>query len=151
MQRWKSSFLVALLAAVALAQSASEWDSQAVNGIAAKLKCSCGCKQDIACTMPPYPCPVCKMNKVRIFNMLSQGMTESQILDTYVQENGKDVLEQRAGAEGLIGPIAAIAFGLALVILVIRRMRRQNAAVPAGGPVDPAVLAQIEKDLAKLD
>src|SRR5271170_6773899 len=147
MQRWKSSFLVALLAAVALAQSASEWDSQAVNGIAAKLKCSCGCKQDIACTMPPYPCPVCKMNKVRIFNMLSQGMTESQILDTYVQENGKDVLEVRAGAEGLIGPIVAIFGGLALVIVVIRRMRRQNAAVPAGAPVDPEVLAQIEKDL----
>jgi cytochrome c-type biogenesis protein CcmH/NrfF len=144
MHRWKSSFLVALLAAVALAQSA-------VNGIAAKLRCNCGCKQDIACTMPPYPCPVCKMNKVRIFNMLSQGMTESQILDTYVQEQGKDVLEVRAGAEGLIGPIAAIAFGLALVILVIRRMRRQNAAVPAGAPVDPAVLAQIEKDLEKLD
>jgi len=151
MQRWKSSFLVALLAAVALAQSASEWDSSAVNGIAAKLKCSCGCKQDIACTMPPYPCPVCKMNKVRIFNMLSQGMTESQILDTYVQENGKDVLEVRAGAEGLIGPIVAIFGGLALVIVVIRRMRRQNAAVPAGAPVDPEVLAQIEKDLAKLD
>jgi cytochrome c-type biogenesis protein CcmH/NrfF len=142
---------VALLAAVALAQSASEWDSSAVNGIAAKLHCNCSCKQDIACTMPPYPCPVCKMNKVRIFNMLSQGMTESQILDTYVQENGKDVLGQRAGAEGLIGPIAAIAFGLALVILVIRRMRRQNAAVPAGPAVDPAVLAQIEKDLEKLD
>ncbi len=101
--------------------------------------------------MPPYPCPVCKMNKIRIFNMLSQGMTESQILDTYVKENGKDVLEVRAGAEGLIGPIAAIGFGLALVIVVIRRMRRQNAAVPAGPPVDPAVLAQIEKDLAKLD
>jgi cytochrome c-type biogenesis protein CcmH/NrfF len=151
MHRWKSSFLVALLAAVALAQSASEWDSSAVNGIAAKLHCDCSCKQDIACTMPPYPCPVCKMNKVRIFNMLSQGMTESQILDTYVQENGKDVLEKRAGAEGLIGPIAAIAFGLALVILVIRRMRRQNAAVPAGPAVDPAVLAQIEKDLEKLD
>ena len=139
------------MAAVALAQSASEWDSSAVNGIAAKLKCSCGCKQDIACTMPPYPCPVCKMNKVRIFNMLSQGMTESQILDTYVQENGKDVLEVRAGAEGLIGPIVAIFGGLALVIVVIRRMRRQNAAVPAGAPVDPEVLAQIEKDLAKLD
>jgi cytochrome c-type biogenesis protein CcmH/NrfF len=104
MQRWKSSFLVALLAAVALAQSASEWDSQAVNGIAAKLKCSCGCKQDIACTMPPYPCPVCKMNKVRIFNMLNQGMTESQILDTYVKENGKDVLVVGPGAAAMVGP-----------------------------------------------
>jgi cytochrome c-type biogenesis protein CcmH/NrfF len=150
MQRWKSSFLVALLAAVALAQSASEWDSSAVNGIAAKLKCSCGCKQDIACTMPPYPCPMCKMNKVRIFNMLNQGMTESQILDAYVQED-KDVLVVHPGAVGTAGPLVAIVGGLALVILVIRRMRRQNAAVPAGGAVDPAMLAQIEKDLEKLD
>jgi cytochrome c-type biogenesis protein CcmH/NrfF len=150
MQKWKSSFLAVLLGAVALSQSASEWDSSAVNGIAAKLHCNCGCKQDIACTMPPYPCPVCKTNKMRIFNMLNQGMTESQILDTYVKEQGKDALEVRVGAQGLIGPIAAIAFGLALVILVIRRMRRQNAAVPAGPAVDPAVLAQIEKDLEKL-
>lgn len=143
--------MVALLAAVALAQSASEWDSPAVNGIAAKLKCSCGCKQDIACTMPPYPCPVCRMNKIRIFNMMSQGMTESQILDTYVKEQGKDVLVVGPGIAATIGPWAGLAAGLFLVILVIRRMRRQNAAVPAGAAVDPAVLAQIEKDLAKLD
>ena len=81
----KTAFLIALLAAVAVAQSASEWDSHAVNAIAAKLKCQCGCKQDIACTMPPYPCPQCKMNKVRIFTMMNQGMTEQQILDEYVQ------------------------------------------------------------------
>jgi cytochrome c-type biogenesis protein CcmH/NrfF len=151
MQRWKSSVLVALLAAVALAQSASEWDSQAVNHIAAKLKCNCGCKQDIACTMPPYPCPVCKMNKIRIFNMLNEGMTESQIVDEYVKENGKDVLVVGPGTAATVGPWAGLAAGLFLVILVIRRMRRQNAAVPAGPPVDQAVLDQIEKDLAKLD
>ncbi len=101
--------------------------------------------------MPPYPCPVCKMNKVRIFNMLSQGMTESQILDTYVKESGKDVLVVGPGVAAMIGPWVGVAGGLLLVVLVIRRMRRQNAAVPAGGPVDPAVLAQIEKDLEKLD
>ena len=50
-------FLVACWRAVALAQSASEWDSHAVNAIAAKLNCSCGCKQDIACTMPPLSLP----------------------------------------------------------------------------------------------
>jgi hypothetical protein len=47
----KTGFLVLLLAAVALAQSASEWDSHAVNEIAAKLQCSmtkgstCSCKR----------------------------------------------------------------------------------------------------------
>src|SRR5580658_1353676 len=108
MPRWKTSFLVALLGAVALAQSASEWDSQAVNDIGAKLKCDvsgmrCSCKQAVACTMPPYPCPVCKENKIRIMTMLNQGMTEQQILDTYIKEQGKDVMEVRAGNEGLIG------------------------------------------------
>ena len=139
------------MAAVALAQSASEWDSSAVNDIARKLHCHCSCKQDIACTMPPYPCPVCKMNKVRIFNMLNQGMTESQILDTYVKENGKDVMVVGPGAAAMVAPWIGVAGGLLLVVLVIRRMRRQNAAVPAGASVDPEVLAQIEKDLAKLD
>ena len=83
--------------------------------------------------------------------MMSQGMTESQILDTYVKEQGKDVLVVGPGIAATIGPWAGLAAGLFLVILVIRRMRRQNAAVPAGAAVDPAVLAQIEKDLAKLD
>src|SRR5580698_6037962 len=96
----KTGFLVVLLGAMALAQSASEWDSHAVNEIAAKLQCSmskgstCSCKQDIACTMPPYPCPICKMNKVRIFKMMSQGMTEQQILDVYQAESGPGVLTE---------------------------------------------------------
>ncbi len=147
----KTAFLVALLAAVALAQSASEWDSHAVNAIAAKLKCSCGCKQEIACTMPPYPCPVCKMNKIRIFNMMNSGMTEQQILDTYVKEQGPDVLVVHPGAAGNLGPWAAVAVGLLLVIMVIRRYTRRTAAASPGAPVDPAVLEQIEKDLDKLD
>jgi len=153
MRRWKSSFLVAVLAAVALAQSASEWDSRAVNVIAAKLNCNCGCKQEISCTMPPYPCPVCRMNKVRIFNMLNEGMTEKQILDTYVQEQGAGVLVVRPGTAGSVTPWVGIAAGLMLVILVIRRFRMRGAAAEpaAAGPVDPKVLAEIDKDLEKLD
>ncbi len=151
MRRWKSSLLVVLLAAVALAQSASEWDSSAVNTVAAKLNCSCGCKQAISCTMPPYPCPQCKMNKIRIFNMLNEGMTQQQILDTYVKEEGPSVLVVHPGSSALIGPWAALAGGLFLVIMVIRRYRARGAAAPAGPAVDPAVLEQIEKDLSKLD
>jgi len=153
----KTGLLVVLLGAAALAQSASEWDSHAVNAIAAKLQCSmvkgstCSCKQDIACTMPPYPCPMCKMNKVRIFNMMSQGMTEQQILDTYVAESGPGVLTVHPGAAAAIGPWAALGAGLVLVLLIIRRYKASGAAAPAGAPVDPAVIEQIEKDLSKLD
>lgn len=147
----KTAFLVVLLGAVALAQSASEWDSHAVNAIAAKLKCSCGCKQDIACTMPPYPCPVCKMNKIRIFDMMNSGMTEQQIIDTYVKEQGADVVVVHPGVAGDVGPWAALAGGLLLVVLIIRRYTRRTAAAPAAAPVDAAVLEQIEKDLDTLD
>lgn len=150
-RKFKTAFLVLLLGAVALAQSASEWDSHAVNDIAAKLKCNCGCKQDIACTMPPYPCPVCKMNKVRIYNMMSSGMTEQQIVDEYVKEQGPDVLVVHPGAAGNLGPWAAVAVGLLLVVMVIRRFRMRAVAAPASAPVDPAVLEQIEQDLKKLD
>ncbi len=46
-------FCVAVAGAWRLAQTASEWDSHEINAMRAKLKCSCGCKQDMACKMPP--------------------------------------------------------------------------------------------------
>ena len=151
----KTGLLVIALAAVALAQSASEWDSHEVNGIAAKLQCDCNCKQDIACTMPPYPCPVCKTNKMRIYKMMNQGMTEQQILDTYVKEQGPAVLTVLPSATASIGPWAALGAGLLIVLLIIRRYRTHGvahlSAQTAGAAVDPAVLAaQIEKDMSKL-
>lgn len=149
--KFKTVFLVAVLGAVALAQSASEWDSHAVNAIAAKLKCNCGCKQDIACTMPPYPCPVCKMNKIRIFTMMNQGMTEDQIIAEYVKEQGGDVVVKHPDTAANLAPWGALAAGLLLVILIIRHYRSRGAAAPAGAPIDPAVLDQIEQDLKKLD
>ena len=45
---------------------------------------------------------------------------------------------------------SALALGLGLVVVVIRRYRRPVAA-PAGVSVDPAILAKIEKDTANLD
>ncbi len=152
MRRLKTSILVAVLAAAALAQecvTVGQQGGERHSGEA--VQCNCNCKQDIACTMPPYPCPVCKRNKVRIYQMMSEGMSEAQILDTYVKENGESVLTVHPGASAMIGPYAALAGGLLLVLMIIRRYRRRGVAAPAGGPVDPAVLEQIEKDLAKLD
>ena len=148
MRTWKSSFLIGLLAVLALAQTTPTWDSREINGIAAKLNCSCGCKQNMACQMQPG-CPVCKAAKQKMYSMQQAGMSESQILDQFVKEQGKDVLVVPPGAMGVVGPYVALALGLGLVILMMRRFLRQKPApVPE---VDPAVLAQIDKDLAKLD
>jgi cytochrome c-type biogenesis protein CcmH/NrfF len=150
MQKWKTSFLIAVLAVAGLAQTATQFEAPQVNRVASKLKCSCGCNLNMACLMPPYPCPVCRKAKGEIIAMQAAGKSDDQILAQFVAENGKDILAIGPGLLGVVGPYVALALGLGLVIMVIRRFRRPQPA--ADGPqIDPATLEQIEKDLAKLD
>lgn len=150
MHKWKSSFLIAIMMAAAIGQTATEMDSPQIDRIASKLKCSCGCGQNMACVMPPG-CPVCKMNKAKMVNMQKSGMSDQQILDQYVAENGKDILVVPPGIAGVLGPYVALTLGLGLVIFTIRRLMRPRAVSPNGPPVDPETLARIEKDTANLD
>ena len=155
MRKLKASLLVAVAAALCLAQSANEYESPDVVRIAGKLNCNCGCKLRMDCVMPPTGiCPVCKAGKIKIANMKAAGKTESQILDQFVAEQGPDVLAVPPGPFGAAAPYIAALLGLGLVAWAIRRYLRLRPApaVPAG---DDAALAryhdQIEKDLAKLD
>ena len=150
MHKWKSSFLIAIMMVAAIGQTATEMDSPQINRIAEKLKCNCGCNQNMACVMPPG-CPVCKTNKAKMVNMQKSGMSDQQILDQYVAENGKDILVVPPGIAGVVGPYVALTLGLGLVIFTIRRLMRPRAASPNGPPVDPETLARIEKDTANLD
>lgn len=155
MKNSKAMLLVAIATALCLAQTATEYESPAVNHIAGKLNCSCGCKLRMDCVMPPTGiCPVCKAGKIRIANLMKEGKSESQILDVFVAENGAGVLAVSPGLFGNVAPYIALALGLGLVFFAIRRYLhlRPAPAVPAG---DDAALAryhdQIEKDLSKLD
>ena len=119
----------------ALAQTATELESPAVNRVAAKLNCSCGCKLNMACRMPPDGrCPV----------------SDQQILDQYAAENGKDILVIPPGSAGVLGPYVALGLGLIAVFFTIRRYMRLKPSV-ASTQIDRATLEQIEKDMAKLD
>lgn len=155
MRKLKASILVVVAAAMCVAQSASEYETPAVNGIAKKLNCNCGCHLDMACVMPPTGiCPVCRENKIRIAKMLSEGKTEAEILKTYVNEQGQQVVVVPPGFFGFGGPYIALAVGLGVVFLVIRRYRGLKPA-PVATPANDAELAryqsQIEKDLEKLE
>ncbi len=150
MHKWKSSFLIAIMMVAAIGQTATEMDSPQINRIASKLKCSCGCGQNMACVMPPG-CPVCKTNKAKMVNMQKSGMSDQQIVDQFVAENGKDVLVVPPGIAGVLGPYVALTLGLGLVLFTIRRLMRPRAVSPNGPPVDPETLARIEKDTANLD
>jgi cytochrome c-type biogenesis protein CcmH/NrfF len=147
------------MVAAALAQTASDLDSPAVNRVAAKLKCSCGCNQNMACVMPPG-CPMCKTNKTKIFGMQKTGMNDDQILAQYVAENGKDIIVIPPGVGGFAGPYIALGLGLLVVVWTIRRympkpkLAAAGAASGTGGAapdVDAEIMARIEKDTADLD
>jgi cytochrome c-type biogenesis protein CcmH/NrfF len=155
MPKWKASALIVLATAMCLAQTATEYETSDVMGIAGKLQCNCGCHLNMSCVMPPDGlCPVCKAARIRIAGMRKEGKSEQQVLDTFVAEMGPSVLVVPPGVGGFSAPYIALALGLGVVAWAIRRYRRMRPAptVPAG---DDAALAryhdQIEKDLAKLE
>ena len=155
LKQYKASALIVLAAALCVAQTANEYESPAVVGIAGKLNCNCGCHLNMACVMPPSGvCPVCKENKIKIANMLKGGMSEQQILNQYVKEQGAQVLVVPPGIFGFTGPYIALGVGLLGVLLAIRYFRRLKPA-PAVAPANDSELAryhdQIEKDLENLD
>jgi cytochrome c-type biogenesis protein CcmH/NrfF len=155
----RSALLVLAMAAAGIAQNGADLESQPVLRVAGKLKCSCGCNQNMACQMPGG-CQVCKTNRTKIFQMQQGGMTDQQILDSYVAEKGKDVLVIPPGIGGALGPYVALGLGFLAVLWTIRRYSRKRPALTgamagagagAGAEIDPATLAEIEKNMANLD
>src|SRR3984893_4806306 len=155
MRRFRNSLLaLSFLAASSFAQNAEQLESPAVNRVAEKLLCPCGCKTNMACRMDPYPCRTCWDNKKKILKMQAAGMSDQAILDQFAREMGKDVVAVQPGVIGSLSFYTAAALGLILVVFVIRKYSRKDVAV-AAGPSDDPVLSryhdQIEKEVDKLD
>ncbi len=148
--------LLVMTAGFAFAQSAEELESPAVNRIANRLNCPCGCKMNMACRMDPYPCRTCWDNKKKILKMQQAGMSDDQILSAFKQEMGPEVVAVPPGIIGSLLSYSAAGLGLLLVVFVIRKYRRKDAVVTAAGPEPPDPLLdryhdQIEKETEKLD
>src|ERR1700687_2670277 len=139
MRRFKNSLLVlSLFVGTSFAQSAEELESPAVNRVAEKLLCPCGCKMNMACRMDPYPCRTCWDNKKKILKMEQSGMSDQAILASFASEMGPNVVVVPPGILGSLSFYTAAALGLILVVFVIRKLSRKDAAVAAGAaPHDP--------------
>ncbi len=155
MRRLRNSFLVfALFVAPSFAQSAEELESPAVNRVAEKLLCNCGCKMNMACRMEPYPCRVCWENKKKILKLQSAGLSDQAILDRFAQEQGKEVVANPPGMMGSLSMYSAAFLGLILVVWMIRRYSRKGAVAGPASMHDPELdryHEQIEKEVEKLD
>jgi cytochrome c-type biogenesis protein CcmH len=157
MHRWKSSLLVLVFAAFAMAQSTTPLANEHVRRLGDKLKCLCGCGSSVtSCNM--LQCEFSEPARAKLLKMVNAGMSDSAIIDSFVKEYGLEIL-MRPPAQGfnLLGyvmPFAAIGLGLAFVWWMIRRFRKP-LAVASGPELDEVTLARyqarIESDLEKLD
>ena len=155
MRRLKSSLLIILIAAAALAQTASEKPSVDVRRVGARLACQCGCKDSVAtCSM--LECHFSKPAKEKIAQFQSVGMSDEQIVQSFIREYGAIVYLAPPNAMGWIVPYATVGAGLLVIWVFIRKYRKPKPLTEVGAvEIDDPALAkykdQIEKDLANLD
>jgi cytochrome c-type biogenesis protein CcmH/NrfF len=157
----RSCLLVAVMTVAGFAQNGADLESAPVLRVGARLKCSCGCNQTTACQMPGG-CAMCKTNRTKIYQMQHMGMNDQQIVDRFVAEKGPDVVVIPPGMGGIVGPYVALGMGLILVLYTIHRYKAKKPVVAgtvagaapgviAADGIDPATLAQIEKEMDKFD
>jgi cytochrome c-type biogenesis protein CcmH len=147
--------LAAILTVAALAQTASEKPSVDVRRVGAHLACKCGCTDSVAsCAM--LECPFSKPAKEKIAQMQAVGMSDDQIIQSFVREYGASVYLAPPNAFGWIIPYSMVAVGLFVIYLFIKKYRKPKPIANLGTIEidDPALekyKEQIEKDLANLE
>jgi len=146
-----------MLAAVSLAQSSSQFQTEAVKRVGARLACLCGgCNNTVAdCQM--LECHYSHPARERIAALQAGGSSDAEIVDVFVKDQGIRALAAPP-AEGFnllawVMPFVAIAAGLAVIWLFIQRFRKP---APAGRAVADAETlsryqSRIDKDLTQLD
>jgi cytochrome c-type biogenesis protein CcmH len=158
MRLWKSNWplvMTFVTVVAALAQTASEKPSVDVRRVGARIACQCGCKDSVAtCSM--LECHFSKPAKEKIASMQALGMSDDQIIQSFVREYGAAVYLAPPNAWGWIVPYASVGLGLVIIWMFIKKYRKP-APIPEIGPMeldDPALEKykdQIEKDLANME
>ena len=149
------ALLAVILAAAALAQTASEKPSVDVRRVGSRLACQCGCKDSVAtCSM--LECSFSKPAKERIAQMQAVGMSDEQIIQAFVRDYGPGIYLAPPNAWGWVVPYASVLLGLAMIWLFVKRYRKPKALaeidpMEIGDPALEKYKDQIEKDLAKLE
>lgn len=147
---------VVLLLAASAAHAAVPYAK--LRQVADRVSCQCGCSYTVgSCNMLNchFRDPILK----EISAGLEEGTPESAVLEeVYEKYGGETRVEPRNegfGRVGWIAPFASLAFGLAVVLWVVRRWRARTTARSRASDVPDEVMdryrAQIEEDLAELE
>lgn len=161
MPRLKFSFLLLLMAVAALAQTATQLESDEVKRVGTHLSCQCGsCQENFNCNMSSGQCHFCKPARAKIYKMQREGQSDNVIIASFVKEYGEKIFRQDPNSSFQLVPYLALVVGAGLVFIVIRKMRgpaalQPAAAVPTMVEPDDPVLAKyrnaIERDTERLE
>jgi hypothetical protein len=148
-----------------LAPAGAERVSDRAKQIGMKLKCMCGSCDMTAggCSHPggefSGPCQAWALPAlVQVDNLLAQGKTEQQILDSFVAQYGPVIYaEPPKSGFSLVAwamPTVYLVLGTVLVIFVISRWRKKPAteAAPVGAapkPIPPELLERARAQAAR--
>lgn len=153
----KRILLVFAVAIAAIAQSSSQLESDDVKRVGVHLKCTCGCGENLNCSMSSGQCHICKPARAKIFKMQQAGMSDESIIDSFVK-SGEFTLLSDPNSFFWVVPYFSLALGGVVVWAVLKKLRAgKMTPAAAGGPAidnDPEFAKYrdaIERDTEKLD
>src|SRR4030081_2841935 len=132
MQKFRNSFLILVLAAVCLPQSATQLVTPEIRRVGDKLACKCGVCNNTVATCQMLECHYSLPARQKIAAMQQKGESDDSIIASFVKENGISALSSPP-AEGfnMLGylmPIFGVLAGLAAIFLFMKRSRKPLAA-----------------------
>jgi cytochrome c-type biogenesis protein CcmH len=106
-------------------------------------------------TLDQSNAPIAERMKAFIRLRIAAGDSEAEIKDALVAEFGPEVLaEPPGGGFGLLAwlvPLAALAGGVATVVILVRRWSRRAPPAQEAAQLDPALERLVDDELARFD
>ena len=139
--------VLTVLASVASTADATHVSEQTVHDVAAQLRC-------VVCqnlSVADSPSEMAGQMRAIVRERLEAGETPEQVREYFVARYGEWILlaPRRSGFNLLVWgfPLAALAVGLALVAVFLRRWTRRPGVATTTPPVDPAMSERIRREL----
>jgi len=138
-----------------LVPALSTADTDRAKAVGSKLMCICGCQQ-VLTECNHIHCPSSVPMRGEVNEKLAAGMTDDQLLKSFVEKYGTAVLAAPAfsglfNKTAWLTPFAALAIGLAGLVVYLRRIKsttESSAAPPASATSEPSRYDQkIEDEL----
>ncbi len=136
-RRWLQ--LAAVVIAVMLFMGAGD-DSSRFNKIGHRMMCTCGCGQ-VLLECNHVGCQSSDKMRNQLMAALDRGDNDDLVLQGFVQNYGPTVIAAPTGTGfnivAWVMPFAALAFGLAFVVFVVRSWKNRPTPAFADGIVPP--------------